>query len=466
MFSTVSGSQSSVSTKRIPNNSHPKHWQDYDAQHIINPSQEQLRSLSIRHTPAIYETAYGNLNKVSRNKARQAKYTYIIADSAEGLSHKHIERDRAETLIAQQRQYIEKQGTLIEIQGYLGVGARAVPVQYLYTIEGANIAGMQQVLSFPRSAVETNLNAPFAPKFRVVYTPNFRPNIDGQQCIIVDLENWVTYIMGPDYFGESKKAALRMLCASAFYEGGLVLHAGAKELLLGEERITVAILGLSGTGKTTTTFSRQGDGVRPIQDDMVALWPHGELSVTENGCFAKTFGLNEEHEPVIYRGTVHAEAWLENAYQDENGIVDFHKTTLTRDEVRTHRETLLLTGFNQDNVDAFISGSVTIDDIMDNDAPKDGWDFVQWTGNGRSIIPLSLVDDAADLHDVAPVRSMGILNRDEGISSITPGIVRFTSPEQAAGYFMLGETTKTSAAGKERGSHSFTLYTTLFPART
>ena len=114
---------------------------------------------------------------------------------------------------------------------------------------------------------------PFAPKFRVVYTPNFRPNIDGQQCIIVDLENWVTYIMGPDYFGESKKAALRMLCASAFYEGGLVLHAGAKELLLGEERITVAILGLSGTGKTTTTFSRQGDGVRPIQDDMVAVAP-------------------------------------------------------------------------------------------------------------------------------------------------------------------------------------------------
>jgi phosphoenolpyruvate carboxykinase (ATP) len=29
--------------------------------------------------------------------------------------------------------------------------------------------------------------------------------------------------------------------------------------------------------------------------------------------------------------------------------------------------------------------------------------------------------------------------------------VRFTSPEQAAGYFMLGETTKTSAAGKDRG---------------
>ena len=74
--------------------------------------------------------------------------------------------------------------------------------------------------------------------------------------------------------------------------------------------MTVAILGLSGTGKTTTTFSHQGDGVKPIQDDMVTLWPNGELSVTENGCFAKTFGLNRKHEPVIYDGTVQPEAWL------------------------------------------------------------------------------------------------------------------------------------------------------------
>ncbi|MBD3285980.1 phosphoenolpyruvate carboxykinase (ATP), partial [candidate division WOR-3 bacterium] len=43
------------------------------------------------------------------------------------------------------------------------------------------------------------------------------------------------------------------------------------------------------------------------------------------------------------------------------------------------------------------------------------------------------------------------LNRDEGPDAAMPGIVRFTSTEQAAAYFMLGETTKTSAAGKERG---------------
>ena len=426
-------------------------WREYPVERIVNPTPSVLRLMAKEHTNTLLETAFGNLNKVSRNKARMAKFTYVIATSGDGLSHQHITPEKAQRLIETQAQYISSKGTLIEIQGYLGVGPRAVPVQYLYTIEGANIAGMQQILSFPKEAVEINPNQPFAPKFRVVYTPNFKPEIDGNQCILVDLHNHVTYIMGPDYFGESKKAALRMLCADAFHQGGLVLHAGAKELLLDDERMTVAILGLSGTGKTTTTFSHQGDGVKPIQDDMVTLWPNGELSVTENGCFAKTFGLNREHEPVIYDGTTQPEAWLENAYQDASGTVDFFKTILTPQEVAFHRSTLIDTGAPAQNVDAYINGEVTYDDVTQNDIPNDGWDFVRWTGNGRSIVPLHLVENAADLHDVPPVQSMGILNRDEGPQSITPGLVRFTSPEQAAGYFMLGETTKTSAAGKDRG---------------
>lgn len=426
-------------------------WIDYDVSRQTNPDQEALHNLAKVETPCILETAFGNLNKVSRNKARQAKYTYIISNTPKGYSHKVLSLAEAKSLIAAQTEYIKEKGQLIEIQGYLGVGPRARAVQYLYTVEGANIAGMQQILSFPRSAVEEDPSLPFQPNFRVVYTPNFNPAIEGGQCILVDLDHGVTYIMGPDYFGESKKAALRMLCAECFMEDGLVLHAGAKEVLLNGKRMTVAILGLSGTGKTTTSFSKQGDGVRPVQDDMVTLWPRGELSVTENGCFAKTFGLKESQEPVIYRGSTHPSSWLENAFQSETGQVDFEKTGLTPEEVAFHRDLLVKTGANAHNVAKYIQREVLYGDIVENGCPLDGWDFVQWTGNGRSIIPLSQVEDAADLHDIAQVRSMGILNRDEGANSITPGIVRFTSPEQAAGYFMLGETTKTSAAGKERG---------------
>jgi phosphoenolpyruvate carboxykinase (ATP) len=447
MLSTTSSTLSNLRD----NQNERSHWIDYGVSHLVNPNQEELRALATQHTPSILSTEYGSLNKVSKNKARMAKYTYVITDEESGYSHNTIPREEALHLIALQADYIKSKSEMIEIQGYLGVGPRAVPVQWLYTLEGANIAGMQQVLAFARSDVEADLNSPFSPLFRVVYTPNFHPPVDGGQRILVDLEHHVTYVMGPDYFGESKKGALRMLCDYVYQNGGLVLHAGAKEVLL-DEPMTTAILGLSGTGKTTTTFSKQGRGVKPIQDDMVVIWPKAELSVTENGCFAKTFGLHEDTEPVLYKATVSPEAWLENAYQTPGGTIDFDKTALTAEEVRTHRDLLIATGADAINVDKFISGEVTAENILDqHGVPKAGWDFVVWTGNGRSIVPLSSIKDAADLHNIPPVRSMGILNRDEGKGAITPGLIRFSSPEQAAGYFMLGETTKTSAAGKDRG---------------
>jgi phosphoenolpyruvate carboxykinase (ATP) len=78
---------------------------------------------------------------------------------------------------------------------------------------------------------------------------------------------------------------------------------------------------------------------------------------------------------------------------------------------------------------------------------------------------MSSIPEAADLHNVPQVKSMGILNRDEGRDAAMPGIVRFTSPEQAAGYFMLGETSKTSAAGKDRGKTRSPFTQPFFPAK-
>ncbi|MCK4232548.1 phosphoenolpyruvate carboxykinase (ATP), partial [candidate division WOR-3 bacterium] len=350
---------------------------------------------------------------------------------------------------------IHLQGRLIESQGYYGVGEKRFPIQWLYTMPCANIAGMQQILSFPRDAVETpgELKEEYRPVIRVVMVPEFPlPDMPGGQAIIVDIENYVTYVIGADYFGESKKGALRMLNDYVYERGGLVLHAGAKAVTIAGERITMTVMGLSGTGKTTTTFSKQGELTQPIQDDMVCLWPGGEISITENGAFAKTYGLKEETEPIIYKGTLDPTAWLENVYTDAEGGFDFSKGRLTPEDVKCLRDYLIITGALSENVDAYISGEVNIEDKVDAyGIPEDGWDFLVWTQNGRSVIPMSKIQGAGDLRDIPSVRLMGILNRDEGPDAAMPGIVRFTSTEQAAAYFMLGETTKTSAAGKERG---------------
>lgn len=437
----------------------------FNVECLINPSQAQLRALALEHTPHCFQTSHGSINKVARNKARMAQYTYVIdrAGTPTAYSHGTIEPAKAERLIAQQAAYIQERGKLIVIQGWVGVDSSAVPVEWCYTLEGANIAGMQQVLAFPRERVEQDPSKPFVPAFRLIYTPDLRIDMPGGQAIIVDLDNYVTYIMGADYFGESKKGALRMLADLQHRNGGLVMHAGAKEIVDGDQHMTMGILGLSGTGKTTTTFSKQGNKTRPVQDDMITLWPGGRISVTENGCFAKTFGLTEDTEPVIYRGSISSDAWLENVYLDADGTPDFEKRELTPAEVARSRETLIGTGAPADNVDAYIRGDVKLDSVVQDGIPKDGWDFVVWSENGRSIIPMSAVEDAAEFGSLEAMHSLGILNRDEGPDAATPALVRFTSPEQAAGYLMLGETSKTSAAGKERGKTRSPFTQPFFP---
>ncbi len=429
----------------------------YNVKYLVDPTQNELRELALKFTPAIMKTAYGNIDKFSRLKARMAKLTYCVAPESDKSKYSGniIDPAKAQELIERQKAYIEKQGEIIEINGYYGYGKGAVPIQWLYTKEAANLAGMQQVLAFPRSAIETKeqLSQPFKPKFRLVFTAGLNlQDMPGNLAIIVDLENWTTYVMGSDYFGETKKGALRMLNEYVYRLGGLVMHAGAKKVKVGGKTLTMGILGLSGTGKTTTTFSKQGELAQPIQDDMIVLWPDGSCTITENGCFAKTYGLTPESEPVLYAGTIHPDAWVENVFPNADGTYDFSKGRLTPQEVARLKKMLIDSGAPPENVEAFISGKVKIDEVVDeNDIQKDGWDFTVWTQNGRSIIPMKAIKDAASFDNIPQVKSLGILNRDEGPDAAMPGIVRFPTPELAAGYFMLGETSKTSAAGKERG---------------
>jgi phosphoenolpyruvate carboxykinase (ATP) len=153
------------------------------------------------------------------------------------------------------------------------------------------------------------------------------------------------------------------------------------------------IIGLSGTGKTTTTFTTQNDSL-PVQDDFVALMPGGKAYASEDGCFAKTFSLDPDFEPNIYNAVCKPGSYLENVYQDENGVVNFFEESYTK--------------------------------------------------NGRAVFSLRDLDRFADARNIGRVDYLLILNWNE---NIIPAVARLTQA-QAAAYFMLGETTGTSAGGK------------------
>ena len=352
------------------------------AEVYVNPTPEELRKFT-EEMPETRLSEYDNTNTQTQVLSRSAASTFVVDRASSG---KTMSREEYERIAAEQDAYIAEHD-MIQIDGYIGNDPQMrSAARLLMEKRYANIAGMQQKLYFER-------NDGVEPDVQVIYTPGLvAEGYPDDRCIAVDLDNNVTRVLNSDYFGESKKGGLRMWNNIVYEKGGLALHSGLKVIPTARGDKVFMILGLSGTGKTTTTFTTQ-NGSKPIQDDFVGLMPGGHAYGTENGCFAKTFGLDPDFEPSIHGAVVKPTAFLENVYMNDDGEVDF---------------------FNE-----------------------------HYTKNGRAVFEMADLLSFEDARNVGTVDYLLILNRNE---NIIPSVARLNS-EQAAAYFMLGETTGTAAGG-------------------
>jgi phosphoenolpyruvate carboxykinase (ATP) len=363
---------------------------------IWNPSPEQLRQLAAK-MPNAKITEFGNLNVATRVVSRSKLSTFIATDEPEKHSDQTISRAEYERVAKIQDEFIREREMLV-VEGYIGNDPEfRVAARLVIESANANIAAMQNILYY--SATPEELKH-FEPTLQVIYTPNLpMPGYPDERLIAVDLENNVTRVFNSDYFGESKKGGLRMWNRLIYERGGLALHAGCKMIPVGGEQRVGLIVGLSGTGKTTTTFTKQNDS-SPVQDDFLALMPGGKVVATENGCFAKTFGLNPEDEPTIYHACASPHAYLENVSQSGSRTIDYFDTSYTK--------------------------------------------------NGRAVIRMDDVAGSWDARKLGKADFLLILNRND---NIIPAVAKLEGA-QAAAYFMLGETKGTSAGGASEAGKS------------
>jgi phosphoenolpyruvate carboxykinase (ATP) len=353
---------------------------------IENPSPEEVKELAAR-MPNARPARYGNLNVQTDVVSRSKRSTYLVTDEPDG-QNQSLPRDEALRWADAQDAYIADQ-EMVQIDGFVGNDPEfRVPARLFVEAANANIAGMQQQLYFPRDEGED-----VEPELTVVYTPNLKATgFPDDRLILVDLEQGVTRVFNSDYFGESKKGGLRMWNQLVYDRGGIPLHAGCKVIPTDRGERVGLIVGLSGTGKTTTTFTRQ-NGSLPVQDDFVAWMPNGHIYVTENGCFAKTFGLNPDDEPTIYAAVTQPRSYLENVSQHGDDV-DFYDTSYTQ--------------------------------------------------NGRATFPFDVIEAAAE-REIDEAHFLLVLNRNE---NIIPAVAKLEGP-RAAAFFMLGETQGTSAGGAD-----------------
>lgn len=357
---------------------------------VVNPSQDELKEF-VSQMPNAQLTEFGNWHVKARVTARSAGSTFIVTGDPSMTTKQTMARGDYERVARLQDSYIANQDMIL-VEGYIGPENSPMKRAARVYIEraNANIPGMQQQLYYPKDADWREEHA-----LTVIYTPNCpAAGFPDDKLVTIDLENEVTRVFSIDYFGESKMGGLRMWMEWAYQQNALAMHAGAKVIPTGGGDKVAMIVGLSGTGKTTTTFTRQ-NGSLPVQDDIVALVEGGDVYSTENGCFAKTYGLDPRYEPTIYGALTKPSGWLENVGVDENGKVDFYDDS--------------------------------------------------YTANGRGTFELSAIEHF-DPRKLGKANFLLILNRNE---TIIPAVARMASVEQAVAYFMLGETQGTSAGGKD-----------------
>jgi len=332
-------------------------------------------------------TIYGSPVYSTRVKSRSAKNTYVVANVEVGVMQQSIDPKKAADVVRQVQDRVSEMD-LLQIDRRIGENPEAtlrcrlfVPTEY------ARIAFMWHNMLFPSDSSQE-------PDFVSVYVPDWP-----ERLIFCDVSQGYTYILGSDYPGEAKKSMLRQAMYWMKRRGGLGLHAGSKILRVFRQDGELAdvgflLFGLSGTGKTTLTLHDHGlqEPEKAIikQDDVVLLTRDGRAFGTEDGFYIKTEGL-EPSQTVLWGAATHPTASYENIKVDDKGNVDFLDTSIT--------------------------------------------------SNGRGVVLRRFIKGTGEGIDLPKANKIVFITRR---NDIVPVCARLTS-EQAAAYFMLGESIETSA---------------------
>lgn len=382
---------------------------------VVYMSHEELRAMAERYG---VKTIYGNLVFSTNVRNRSAALTVYIG-SPKVMDYDDM-TERQKEIVRRAPETIEKvhrylmRAPLVCVEKVMGDNDEFTPKCTMYLSiqrrDNIRLAYMLDILLFDKD----KWRGKGSPELYLVYVPEWQ---EKDRQILVFPEIGVTYVLGSDYFGEAKKGFLRMAMWFAKQRGMLGLHAGAKLVRArGPDgrlrRYSMLLFGLSATGKTTHTCHNhgldpdRGEGVEIVQDDVVFLKMDGSALGTENGFFLKT-DIDPVNQPLIWEAATKKNAVFENVMVDYRGAIDFLDDTLT--------------------------------------------------GNGRGVFPRSDLDPAY----VSPSINLPPLSELDGMiiifitrrNTVVPIISRLTI-EQAAAFFMLGESVETAAGDPTRAGES------------
>jgi phosphoenolpyruvate carboxykinase (ATP) len=361
---------------------------------IVEPSLKQLREMASAEEKT---TCYGSASFLSKVRNRSAKSTYLLDGDYLGVDQNGIPLAKEKEIASRVYEYLRKKEVICLTRRLGNNPDFDLNCRLYITKEYARIPYMWYNMLFDPDPTKSE------PDLITIYVPEWP-----ERVIFVHPDAGITFILGTDYFGEVKKSFLRMALYMWKKSGGIGFHAGSKVLRVHTakgilEDIGFIMFGLSGTGKTTLTIHDHGlkgeEKVIIRQDDMVMMAENGYCFGTENGFYIKTEGL-EPSQKVLYDAAISPNAVLENVQVNDDGSVDFTNTELT--------------------------------------------------SNGRAVIKRCEVANTDKRVDLDKANKIVFITRRD---DIIPAVAKLNA-EQAAAYFMLGESIETSAGDPTHAGES------------
>ena len=365
-------------------------------------------------------TKYSGFNWDTRVRSRSAKYTVVVG--SDEVIKKSLPDEQQETLAEMDVNLARVFGGSVNGEEYRG-HVNTLPIDYVHRVMGSgsdpNFTFNCNVLITTKNPVYHHIGYMWGKMLREVDPVEGAPNL--YLLMLPDVntgtfgrfyafpEVGVTVGLGSDYMGEVKKGFLRMAMYLAKQNGILGVHAASKIIRaedVEEENIKtygVLIFGLSGTGKTTNVghthyLDREGEASLLAQDDFVGLRMNdGTVLGTEQALFLKT-DLDDD-DLLLKPATRSADFTGQNVYVDAKGNIGY----------------------------------------LEEDLCANGRGILP-----RSSLPKSKVYDSIDLPPAANLDGLLIFFNTRR-NTVVPILQEISSPEQAAGYFMLGESMETAA---------------------
>ena len=356
-----------------------------------NPSPAELRELTSR-MPNARHTEFDNYNVQTKVVSRSKASTYVVTDRPEEHSDQTITRADGRKIADRQDAHIRDQDMLV-IDGYIGNDPEHRVAARLYIeAANANIAGMQRWLYFDPE----NPGPDFAPGADGhLHTQPRRPGYPNDRVIAVDLDAGVTRVLNSDYFGE--------------FEEGRAAHVEQAHL---RQRWPLAARRLQGRADCSR---RAGDADHRLvgngQDDDDVHAPERQQAGAGRLRRALPERPHRGHRERMLREDVRARP-------ERSSPPSTAPSASPRPTSRTSRRTTPVRRL-----------------LRHRHTRRTAAPCFAWTRSGgtRMRARSSAVDHFL------------ILNRND---NLIPGVARLNR-EQAALYFMLGETRGTSAGGKE-----------------